>query len=144
MTALVPIEPGQWVLAYVDSFGPDPFDGDLLRALRLLDHGGSGWDCLRRASEQFEVVRVEHVMPKTFRCIRGQRRWRFCVVAASSSATAGEMLALRDKLFAIGFAADRAIEEETARLVSDFATKTRAAALAKVEAALPHIFGRSA
>jgi hypothetical protein len=49
-----------------------------------------------------------------------------------------------DFLFAIGFAADRAIEQETARLVSDFAAKTRADALAKVHAALPHIFGRAA
>ncbi|MGO4833570.1 hypothetical protein AB4144_14995 [Rhizobiaceae sp. 2RAB30] len=32
--------------------------------------------------------------------------------------------------------------EETARLIGDFAAQTRADALAKVHAALPHIFGR--
>lgn len=142
MTAFVPIEPGQWVLAYVEHFGPYPGEGDLREALERLDQGGSGWDCLYRPQDQFEVLQVERAMPKTF-TVKGKRsrHYRYLVVAAAS--TAGEMLALRDKLFAIGFAADRAIEEETARLITDFARKSRADALAKVHAALPHIFGRS-
>jgi hypothetical protein len=142
MTALVPIERGQWVLAYVEHFGPYPGEGDLREALECLDHGGSGWDCLRRPQEQFDVLQVEHVMPKTFHAVDSRRRYRNLVVAAAS--TAGEMLALRDKLFAIGFAADDAIQEEMWRLIAPFAAKTRADALAKVHAALPHIFGRSA
>ncbi|WP_144223625.1 hypothetical protein [Mesorhizobium amorphae] len=149
MTAQVPIQPGQWVLAYVDHFGPQPSDYDLVRALERLDQGGSGWDCLRKAEEQFDILHVERVMPKTF--ISSTGRWgkgqakrypRYLVVGAAPSS--GEMLALRDKLFAIGFEADRLIEEEARRLISDFARKTRADALAKIHAALPHIFGRSA
>lgn len=141
MTALVPIEPGQWVLAYVEHFCRATFDGDLRDALERLTEGGSGWDCIHDARQQFDVTLVERVMPKTFMA-QGRRHGRYLVVAAAS--TAGEVLALRDKLFAIGFAADRAIEEETARRMADFAAKTRADALAKVHAALPHIFGRPA
>lgn len=133
--AFVPLAAGQWVLAYVEHFMPDD---DLSRSLEILARGGSGWDCLRRPHEQFDVLQVERVMPKTFQA-GGRRQYRYLVVAAAS--TAGEMLTLRDKLFTIGFAADRAIQEETARLISDFAAKTRADALAKVQAALPHIFG---
>jgi hypothetical protein len=142
MTALVPITAGQWVLAFVEHFGPDPIWCSLPKALERLQFGGSGWDCLREPADQFEVLQVEHIMPKTFRSVGSRRRWRNLVVASAD--TSGEMLALRDKLFAIGFAADRAIREETARLVADFAKKTRADALAKVHAALPHIFGRAA
>lgn len=153
-TALVPIEPGQWVLAYVEHFYPGYIDGDMPRALDALVDGGSGWTCLREAGEQFDVFRVERVMPATFTAAHqcrsidevretdGKRRSRDLVVAAAD--TAGEMLVLRDKLFMIGFAADRAIEEETARVMADFTAKTRADALAKVHAALPHIFGRGA
>lgn len=143
MTALVPIEPGQWVLAYVEYFYPG-HDLDIAAALERLTEGGSGWDCLHKPRDQFNVMQVERVMPKTFHAVgdRGQRRWRYLVVAAAS--TAGEVLALRDKLFTIGFAADRAIEEESARVMADFTAKVRADALAKVHAALPHIFGRGA
>ncbi|PSJ55791.1 hypothetical protein [Pseudaminobacter soli (ex Li et al. 2025)] len=137
MTALVPIEAGQYVLTYVDHFYPG--DGDMAGALEYLVHGGSGWDCIRKAEDQFEVMQVERVMAKTY-LAQGGRRCRNLVVAAAS--TSGEMLALRDKLFAIGFAADRAIAEEKARLIADFAVKTRMDALAKVHEALPHIFGR--
>lgn len=87
------------------------------------------------------------MMPKTFTSSTGawgggtpQRYSRHLVVATADKA--GEMEALRDKLFAIGFAADKAIDEETARRMAAFSAKTRAAALAKVHAALPHIFGR--
>jgi hypothetical protein len=143
MNALVPIEAGQWVLSYFDHFYPGHSDGDMAGALEYLVHGGSGWDCIRKAEDQFEVMQVERVMPKTFMAEGSRsRRSRGLVVAAAS--TAGEVLALRDKLFGIGLAADRAIEEETARLIAGFAAKTRADALAKVHAALPHIFGRQA
>lgn len=142
MTAFVHIEPGQWVLSYVECFGPYPLDGNLVEALERLVWGGSGWDCLHRPQQQFDVHRVERVMPKTYKPV-GQKRWFRNQVIAASGSEAG-LLALRDKLFAIGFAADRAIEEETARLIADFAAKTRADALTKVHAALPHIFGRAA
>lgn len=139
MTALVPIEPGQWVLAYVEHFYPGYIDGDMPRALEALVNGGSGWDCLHDARQQFDVLTVEQVSPKTYVPHGERRRHRSLVIAAGDR---GEMLALRDKLFTIGFAADRAIEEETARVMSAFTARTRADALAKVHAALPHIFGR--
>ena len=142
MTAFVPIMSGQWVLAYNENVGPYPGSGDLREALEMLGHGGSGWSFLHNSAQQFDVLQVEHVMPKTFQSVGGRRHWRNLVVATSDNP--GEMLALRDKLFAIGFAADRAIQEETVRRISDFAKKTRAEALAKVHAALPHIFGRTA
>jgi len=137
--ALIPINPGQWVLAYVEHFYPGHFDRDMACALESLVKGGSGWDCIYDAGDQFEVLQVERVMPKTYLTVEGERRLRDLVFATASPA--GELLALRDKLFAIGFAADRAIQEETARRMASFTAKTRAAALAKVHAALPHIFG---
>jgi hypothetical protein len=141
MTALVPIEPGQWVLAYIVHFYPSYIEGDMASALEKLVCGGSGWDCIHDAGEQFEVLQVERVMPKTFTA-HGERRRRERYLVVASASSAGELLALRDKLFAIGFAADHAIEVEINRLIADFERKTRAEALAKVHAALPHIFGR--
>lgn len=140
MNAFVPIEAGQWVLAYVEHFYPGILSGDMAGALESLVVSGSGWDCIRDASEQFEVMKVERVMPKTFHVVGGERRHRDLVFATAASA--GELLALRDKLFAIGFAADNAIREETARRMADFVAQTQADALDKVHAALPHIFGR--
>lgn len=152
MTALVHIESGQWILAYYDHFWPGHYDVDMAGALEQLAQGGSGWDCLRRPEEQFAVRRADRVMPKTYTHRRASilrpgtmtedRYHRSYVVAAAD--TAAEMLALRDKLFAIGFAADQAIQEETARVMAGFVAKSRADALAKVHAALPHIFGRTA
>lgn len=143
MTSFVHIEPGQHVLAYVEHYYPGNFDGDMPGALECLASGGSGWGFLRRSDEQFEVMQVERVMPKTFRAVgRDRRQYRDLVIAAAD--TAGELLALRDKLFDIGFAADRAIAEETSRRMADFIAGTRAEALAKIHAALPHIFGRLA
>lgn len=141
-TALVPIQPGQWVLAYYDHFWPGNYDNDMPVALERLVERGSGWDCLHNAGQQFEVVQADRVTAKTVFSHGARRTHRSLVVAAAD--TAGEMLALRDKLFTIGFAADRAIEEETARVMSAFTAQTRADALAKVHAALPHIFGRDA
>ncbi|MGO4833571.1 hypothetical protein AB4144_15000, partial [Rhizobiaceae sp. 2RAB30] len=85
----VPIEAGKWVRAHVEHFYPGVVDGDLIKALERLQEGGSGWDCLRSPSDQFEVVRVAHVMPKSFRCAEGLRHRRNHVVASAGSA--GEM-----------------------------------------------------
>lgn len=147
MTALVSIEAGQWVLSYRWEFWFGALDGDMAGALDLLVESGSGWDCLRRPSDQFEVIQVGRVMPKTFIASDGQRHRRALIVASAS--TEGEIVALRDKLFGIGFAADRAIHDEIVRRLSesrmgDYEAKVRADALAKVHAALPHIFGRHA
>lgn len=46
MTTFVPIEPGQWALAYIEQFYPGAFDGDMPKALERLVEGGSGWTCL--------------------------------------------------------------------------------------------------
>lgn len=136
---LLHIEAGLWVLMYEPHFMPDP---DLARAVERLARGGSGWDCLGSGREQFLIVQVDRVMPKTFRSIDGKRHDRSLVVAAAG--TQSELAALRDKLFAIGVEADEAIERETARVMAEFTRKTRADALAKVRRALPHIFGRVA
>lgn len=140
MTAVVPIEPGQWVLAYRREFWPGVLDGDMAAALERLAYRGSHWDYLRWPSDQFDVNSVDRVMPKTFIASDGQRHSRDLVVASAS--TEGEVVALRDKLFGIGFAADHAIEGETARRMATFEASVRADALAKVHAALPHIFGK--
>lgn len=142
MTALVHIEPGQWVLAYVEEFYPGYTDGDMAGALEHLVKRGSGWDCLFHGREQFLIVQVDRVMPKTFRSADDRRHRRNLVVAAAG--TQSELAALRDKLFAIGVEADEAIERETTRVMADFTRKTRADALAKIHRALPHIFGRAA
>ncbi|NDV88780.1 hypothetical protein GTW51_18965 [Aurantimonas aggregata] len=143
MNSLVHIEPGQWVLAYKEGYGPFPGSGELREALDRLVYEGSGWTCLNRPADQFDVLHVARVMPKTFTVLdEPGRRFRDQVVAAAS--TEGEIVALRDKLFGIGVAADRAIEEETARVMAEFARKTRADGLAKIHRALPHIFGREA
>lgn len=142
MTELVNIEPGQWVLTYVEEFYPGFLDGDMAGALEHLVERGSGWDCLYHGREQFLNVQVDRVMPKTFRSIDGKRHGRNLVVATAG--TQSELAALRDKLFAIGVEADEAIERETARVMADLTRKTRADALAKVHRALPHIFGRAA
>jgi hypothetical protein len=143
MNSLVHIEAGQWVLAYTDGCGPFPGSGELRKAVELLVYEGSGWT-FSRPSDLFDILQVKRVMPKTFTVLDGHpgRRFRDQVVAAAS--TEGEIVALRDKLFGIGVAADRAIEEETARVMADFARKIRADALAKIHRTLPHIFGRDA
>ena len=104
---LVPIKAGQWVLSYVGHNGPDPFSQDLIAALERLQRGGSGWGYLFSADEQFKVLQVSRVMPKTF-ISSDERHPRYLVVAAGESAS--EMQALGDMLFEIGFAADRADE----------------------------------
>lgn len=143
MTAIVPIEPGQWVLAYAD--GHFNASLSLEQNLSRLAFGGAGWELSERVAHGiFEVLQVTRVMPKTFR-FEGvsyrTRGYRTEVIAAASSRE--EITILRSTLISIGFAADGAIAEETARRMADFTAKTRAVALAKVHAALPHIFGRS-
>jgi len=140
MTSIVQVEPGQWVLAYKPEFGPHPVHRTLHQALENLQYGGSGYDCLRESWQQFDIVQADRVMPKTVLTSDGVRIHRDLIVAAAGSA--GEVEALRETLFGIGHAADRAIEEETQRLIAAFERKTRADALARVHASLPHIFGR--
>ncbi len=138
---LVPIECGQWVLVYVEHFMPDP--GELRTSLERLINRGSGWDCLVHGRQQFEVLKVERIMPKTIKaCGKPARYPRVQIVAASNSRE--QIAVLRDKLFAIGVEVGETIERERIRVMADFTAKTHADALAKVHAALPHIFGRGA
>ncbi|PAP94507.1 hypothetical protein [Mesorhizobium wenxiniae] len=140
MTAQIEIQPGQWVLAYVDQFCTAYIDDDMPRALERLTSGGSGWACLspKRPWEQFMVSFVAKAMPKTWENEHGWRGRRSFIIAVAD--TQAEMLALRDELFSIGFVADKQIEEETARVMADFERATKADALAKIHAALPHMF----
>jgi hypothetical protein len=91
MTALVHIEPGQWVLTYVEHFYPGYRDGNMPRALEHLVEGGSGWDCLYHGREQFLIVQADRVMPKTFRSSDGKRHDRSLVVAAAGTVNGGRI-----------------------------------------------------
>lgn len=145
MTTVVPIEPGQWALAWNEHCFHDDDDcaGDPIQAAALrLKFRGAGWEHLR-AGQLFEVHRVSRVMPKTYMKASpysgsGHRAYRDLVIATGATELA--MTALRDELFAIGHETDDAIEWEAARLVSEFAAKTRADAVEKIHALLPHIF----
>ncbi len=145
MTALVPIEPGQWVLAFHQPYGP--YDRPLPELLE--GYAFRHWMDTHRKEEIFFVLQVLKVMPKTFVAIgscrfidEGARLPRSHVIAACHSEAAA--IALRDKLFAIGVETGEKIEQEMYRRIEKFAAREREKALRKVHACLPHIFGRSA
>jgi hypothetical protein len=139
VTEFVHIEPGQWVLAFFQPYGP--YAREMPEHLELFAQRGGGWDS-HRATEIFHVHQVQRVAPKTYWTVSGERLERSHVIAAGQSEPT--MIALRDKLFAIGSDADDKIEAEMHRRIERFEAKVRATALKKVHAALPHIFGRDA
>lgn len=138
MMELVPIEHGQFALIYFDHFMPR---GGLRVALESLIHRGSGWDAVQRPADQFDIVQVDHVMKKTFRDCHGRRHDRAMVAATAT--TESELIALRDKIFTIGFETDNAIEAEMYRLVEPYRAEMKERALMRVHQAMPHVFGRS-
>jgi hypothetical protein len=145
LTALVPIEAGQWVLAFFQPYyWPDD---DMREHLERFTTWGGGWDG-HRATEIFLVHQVEKVMPKTYiavgtcrRVDAGERLRRTHVVAAGK--TEAEMTALRDRFFAIGVKTTKAIEAEMYRRIAPFEKRKHAEALAQVHACFPHIFRES-
>lgn len=147
MTALVEIELGQWVLAFQQPFGP--YTRDMPKHLEGFAHRGGGWDSCR-PSEIFVIHKVEKVMPKTYtssgndsrHVFDGDRLDRILVIAAGASRES--MLALRDKLFAIGVETDDAIEAEMHRRIEKFAARKQTAAEGKIHRLLPQHFWRQA
>lgn len=146
MTDFIPIKPGQWVLAFDQPYGP--FDRPVAEHLAWFNKRGGGWESAR-ATEIFLVHQVEKVMPKTYlgsTPIGGSRYTstverfdRIHVIAAGKSSA--EMITLRDKLYAIGAAADDRIEAEMYRRIEKFAARERAKAEKKIHRMFPHFFG---
>ena len=145
----VPIKEGDFVLAWSD--GHQPYDDDMLAGVQRLIFRGAGWD-RDTADRIFEVHRVTRVMPKTFVRPNTPTRWdkrevrheqRSIVIAAG--ATESAMIALRDRLYAVGKEAAEAIEAETSRILklhlSEFEAATRLGAMRELRDALPHFFG---
>ena len=146
MTDFIPIEPGQWVLAFDQPYGP--YDRTVAEHLEWFNKRGGGWDSAR-ATELFLVHQVEKVMPKTYigsAPIGGSRYTstlerfdRVFIIAAGKSSA--DMIALRDKLFAIGADADDAIKAEADRRMEKFIDRVRAKAIKKIHRQFPHFFG---
>lgn len=147
MTAIIDIKPGQWVLAFPQPYGLWD-DTTMEEHLEKFSKRGGGWDS-HLADEIFAVVQIQKVMPQTYlaigksRLIReGERQYRVNVIATAK--TEAEMLRLRDKIYAIGDAADDRIEAEMYRRIQKFADREHTKALKKIYAMFPEIFGRSA
>lgn len=146
MTAFVTLEPGQWVLAFHQPYGP--YNKALPEHLEMFCRRGGGWDTHDK-DEMFFIRQVDRVMPKTYTTVgstrytrEGQRLDRGCVVAATGSPRAA--LLLRDRFFAIGEAADEQIDFVVERLARPVRQRVYRQALKEVHACLPHIFGRKA
>jgi hypothetical protein len=110
---------------------------------------GGGWDSHRK-TEVLHVYEVAQVMPKTYtvgeiitheRPYMSKRQYRMYVIAAG---TKEQMIALRDRFFAIGERASDRIETEMYRRIQKFAAREEAKAVKEIHRALPHIFGRTA
>ena len=145
----VPIKEGDFVLAWSDGY--QLYDDDMVAGISRLIYRGAGWD-RDTADRIFEVHRVTRVMPKTLVRPNTPTRWdkreerhehRSIVIAAG--ATEGAMIALRDRLFAIGNEASEAIEAEASRILelhlSAFEAATRLEAMRNLRRALPYFFG---
>ncbi|MBK5566900.1 hypothetical protein [Ensifer sp. SSB1] len=136
MSAVVVIKPDQWVLAFNQPYGP--YFEPMPQHLENFARRGGGWDNCR-PSEIFLVHQIDRVMPKTYTSAGNDSRLdRVTVIAAGPSKES--MIALRDRLFAVGVETDDAIEAEMYRRIERFAAKKRAAAERKIHRLLPHHF----
>lgn len=134
--AYVTIKPGQWAVAFPDEFFDQrkSFSDNVFNLI----YRGCGWDW---AADQVLVLHeVIRVMPNSFEAGGHRRVYRETVVATADTREEAEHL--RAKLVAIGIEADAEIEREAAELSNPIERRVRTAALKKLEAALPHIFGR--
>jgi hypothetical protein len=108
---------------------------------------GGGWENCK-ASEIFLIHQVERVMPKTYTSVGndsryvndGDRLYRATVIAAGTLRES--MIAIRDKLYAIGVETDDRIEAEMYRRIEKFAARERAKAERRIHRLLPQFFGR--
>lgn len=143
MSAIIPIEPGQWVLAFHQPYGL--YDG-ITMAERLKQYASRHWMEVARPDEEFLVIQVDQVKPKTYTVLgsgryicTGGRLPRYNVVAALTTEAAG--LALRDKLCSIGEEVGSRIEKEMHRRIQKFSEREQAKGLERVHRCLPQFFG---
>lgn len=149
MSDFIDIQPGQWVLAFNEHYGPH--DRTMEEHLEMFVHRGGGWDS-HRANEILHIYHVLKVSPKTYEisepvaanypAYANARQHRSLAVAAGDNLDAMRML--RDKFFAIGEDASDRIEHEMHRRIQKFAEREEAKALKKIHRCLPHIFGGAA
>ncbi|NTJ63513.1 hypothetical protein G6M50_38225 [Agrobacterium rhizogenes] len=143
----IDIEPGQWVLAFQQPYGP--YHLAMPDHLEMFAERGGGWDH-HHASEIFVVHLVEAIAPKTYQAAASDpsyrqlghpvgRHHRSHVIAAVASQT--EAIALRDKFFGIGVDTSNATEEHMRRRIEKFAQKKSTSALRKIHRLLPEHFG---
>lgn len=144
MTIFVPIDPGEWALAFHNGCGP------YHRTVRKLleSYAFHHWMDSTKKEEIFLVHQVQLVMPKTYLAVgasryvrEGERLSRACVIAGCKSEA--DALGLRDKLFAIGVETGEKIEKDMYRRIEKFAARDEAKAVRKVHRCLPHTFGRA-
>lgn len=147
MSTFLDMKPGQYVLCFDEPyFHPDE---NITKVCERLDTRGAGWDFA--VKELFEIRQVIKVMPKTYTFTtiiakrtpdcEVRRAYRDSIVQVADDVES--LVALRDKLLAIGVETDDAIEKEMYRRISPFENRLRAKALKKVHKLLPHIFGRA-
>ncbi|MGP4691637.1 hypothetical protein [Agrobacterium cavarae] len=144
MSSLIPIAPGQWVLAFDEPYGP--FDRTMAQHLEMFSNEGGGWESHRK-NEILHVYEVTAVMPKTYtigesdthpHAYLKSRLQRSLVIAAGSKA---EMIKVRDAFFAVGVETDRRVSAEMYRRIAKFAAREDQKAVRKIRKMLPHFFG---
>ncbi|NTI22023.1 hypothetical protein G6M87_09125 [Rhizobium rhizogenes] len=150
MKAFIDIKPGQWVLAFDEHYGPH--EREMPEHLEMFSKRGGGWDS-HGVSEIFHVYEVIDAKPKPYhprtytigqsvahpRAYLRDRQYRGNIIAVGTKET---MIALRDRLFAIGEETDDAIEAEMYRRIEKFAERKHADAERKIRRLLPQHFGR--
>lgn len=152
MTDFIPIEAGQWVLAFSEPYSPH--EGTMAEHLERFERRGGGWDS-HRPEEIFMVHQVSSISPKTYMAPMPPR-WRYSGSENSAGAetrhprgnviavgkTEAEMMKLRAKFYEMGDAADYAIEAETDRRMAKFRERRYRKAEQKIHKLFPHFFGR--
>lgn len=148
MTAFIDIKPGQWVLTFDQPYGP--YHSDMPEHLERFAQRGGGWDSCH-ADEIFIVHLVDSVAPKTYQAKADEPeskvRWRahpagryYLSHVIAAGTTRDEMIAFRNRLFAIGVETDDAIEAEMYRRIEKFAERKRAAGEKKIRKLFPNFF----
>ena len=144
MSSLIHIEPGQWVLAFNEPYGP--YDRTMAQHLEMFSNEGGGWES-HRENEILHVYEVAAVMPKTYtigeadthpHAYLKSRLQRSLIIAAGTKA---QMIKFRDAFFAIGVETDARVSKEMYRRIEKFAAREDQKAVRKIHRMLPHFFG---
>lgn len=144
MTQFVHIEPGQWVLAFDEPYGP--FDRSMSQHLEMFSGAGGGWGGHHK-DDILHIYEVTTVMPKTYTIGESvthpcaylkSRLHRSLIIAAG---TKEEMIRFRDIFFAIGVDTDHRVGKEMYRRIEKFEAREDAKAVKKIHKMLPHFFG---